>query len=138
MRGKGHGLILYMPESFVLSLAELQFKMKLGRSWAGLLALTEGFHQLGVLSDEDYETYRARYTTSILEKNKKPPTLKQLRHKEELEELENYYSRALDQWATMKDSAKQYYLRKAEQDTKKAKNAKLLLDLATNGLEAQQ
>ena len=125
-----HGLLLYLGPEEVLALAKLQTENELGRSYAGKLALVEGFHQLGVLSDQDYEAFKAKYSVKITEKNQKPPTLKQMQVKQELTELENYYSRALKQWATMKDSAKQYYLTKAEKDAKKVKNAKLLLDLA--------
>jgi len=134
-----HGLLLYLGPKEVIALAKLQANKELGRSFAGKLALTEGFHQHGVLSDEDYEEAKTRYTVSLIQKNKKPPTLKQIQKKQELTELENYYSRALDQWVIMKPKSKEYYLAKAKNDAKKVKAARLLLDLANPKiLEAPQ
>lgn len=133
---KGHGLVLYLAAELVLSLAKLQTEKRLGRSYAGLLALTEGFHELGVLSDEDYEHAKAQYSVSLVQKNKKPLTLTQIKQKEEFEELEKHYSRLLEQWATLSEKTKTFHLKKAEKDAKKAKTAKLLLDLQNpNALE---
>ncbi len=129
MKGKGHGLLLYMPPLYVLALAQLQIKYRLGRSYAGLYALGKGFHEEGVLSDKDFEEAKEKYLVSLIQRNKKPPTLELLREKETLKELENYYRRALQEWSTMKETAKKYYLKKAEKDAEKVKNAKLVLEL---------
>ena len=131
MKGKGHGLVLYLAPELVLSLAKLQTVKELGRSYAGLLALTEGFYQLGVLSDVDYEEAKARYSVSLLQKNKKPPTLKQLREKEELKRLEQHYSRVLEQWSTLNEKTKTIHEKKAAKDAKRVNAAKLVLDLAS-------
>lgn len=131
-----HGLLLYLNPVEVLALAKLQTDCELGRSFAGKLALAEGFYSLGVLSEDAYEEAKRKYSVKITEKNKKPPTLKQIKKKQELEELEAYYSRALNAWSTMKESSKQFYLKKALKDSKKVKAAKLLLDLAKPAPEA--
>ena len=139
--GKGHGLVLYLPDELVLSLAKVQVEFCLGRSFAGLLMTTEGAHKLGVLSDEHYEKYKNRYSAKLLERPKKelkpvrevsPPTLKQIRKKTELEELEKTYSNVLEQWVSMKEESKKYYLKKVEKDLGNypdLKNAKLILEL---------
>lgn len=146
---KGHGLPLYLPDELVLALAEVQVKFKLGKTFAGLLMLTEGAHKLGVIGQETYEFFRNRYTTKLVERPKKElspvrrtvvPTLKQVKEKAKLEELEKTYSNVLEQWSTMKQKSKDYYLRKAETDLEEypdLNNAKLLLDLRNNNLEVR-
>ena len=139
---KGHGIVLYLPDSLVLSLAQTQVNDGLGRSFAGLLLLTEGAFKLGTLSLEDYEELKARYSTPLRERPKRElspvkatvtPTLRQIKNRTEIEELEFTYSNALNQWVTMKEKSKQYFAKKASVDLEKypeLKSVKLVLELA--------
>jgi len=62
---KAHGLLLYLPSSLYLALVRLQAEKGLGRSFAGLLALTEGLYRLGYLEEEEYIRLCERYSTPL-------------------------------------------------------------------------
>ena len=141
MRRPGHGLVLYLPDKLDLAIAKLRSNFELGRSFSGLLALTEGLYSFGALSDEDYTFFKDRYSTPLLERPVKElgpvrrdvkRTLEQIRAKTRIEELEKQYGNALNQWSIMKERSKQWFLEHATKDLKKypdLQNAKLLLDL---------
>ncbi|RLI44854.1 hypothetical protein DRO64_03315 [Candidatus Bathyarchaeota archaeon] len=64
---KAHGLLLYLPPSLYLALIRLQADKGLGRSFAGLLALTEGLYRLGYLEEKEYTRLRKRYSIPLKE-----------------------------------------------------------------------
>jgi len=64
---KTHGLLLYLPSSLYLALVRLQADKGLGRSFAGLLALTEGLYRLGYLEEKEYTRLYERYTIPLKE-----------------------------------------------------------------------
>ena len=139
--GKGHGMLLYLPDSLVLALAQTQVNGGLGRSFAGLLLVTEGAHSLGVLDEEDYLRLKDRYSTSLKDRPKAKPsivknakaTLAQIKKKTEIDEIEKQFGNALNQWSPMKETSKNYFVKKARSDLEKhpnLKNAKLILELA--------
>ena len=133
--------MLYLPDYLVLALAKVQVDNGLGRSFAGLLAVTEGTYKLGALPIEQYAELTERYSTKLLDRPKKEATpvkatvtrtLKQIKKRSELEELESQNSRVLDQWATMKEKSKLYYVEKAKKDLAEhpeLENAKLIAAL---------
>jgi hypothetical protein len=133
---KPHGYLLYLNRPVYLAVVRLQAKLGLGRSYSVLLPLVEGLHSMGYLSDEDYEEAKAQYSVGLIEANRKPPTLNQIREKEELERLEKHYSEVLAQWSKLNEKTRLVHLKKAVKDAKRVKAAKLVLDLADPTLEA--
>lgn len=133
---KPHGYLLYLNRPVYLAVVKLQADLGLGRAYSAQLPLVEGLHNMGYLSDGDYEEAKAKYSVGLIEANKKPPTIKQLQRKEELERLEKHYSGVLEQWATLSEKAKLVHLKRAREDAKKVSSAKLVLDLAHPSLEA--
>ena len=77
---------------------KLRAKKGLGRSFASLLAVTEGFYHLGFLPEEDYLKLKEKYSTPLIQDKKKPLTLKQNKAKEEKEKLNWTLGNVADQW----------------------------------------
>ena len=74
---KAHGLLLYLPSPLYLALIRLQADRGLGRSYAGLLALTEGLYRLGYLSEDAYLQFTKRYSKpleTVVESGMRSPT----------------------------------------------------------------
>jgi hypothetical protein len=128
---KEHGLMLYLSPPLYLGFIKLQADKGLGRSYAGLLAFTEGIHALGYISDEDYEIHKRRYSRGLNEQEEKPFTLEQIRTKTEREKMQKTFSMVLDQWAD--HPAKTWrsgWIKKAKEWKDKIPNAELVLALA--------
>ena len=87
---KAHGLLLYLPPSLYLALIRLQADKGLGRSFAGLLALTEGLYRLGYLEEKEYIRLYERYTTP----------LEEVLVTHNAEEQLPPFKEALEEWAT--------------------------------------
>ena len=82
MTTRGHPLRLLLSTSLEMALIRLQGKKCLGRSFAGLLALTEGLYKMECIDEDTYNYFRARYSTplnthfkEILEENKEKSLL---------------------------------------------------------------
>ena len=129
---KDHILRLFLSSELNMGLVDLQAKKRLGRSFAGLLALTEGLHSLGCLSEEEYNFFKKRYSDKLVKK--KPLTPVQLKQKEKLEAWEQQFSGVLSQWTSMKPQSKRYYVEQAQKYLDSVPNAKLILDLAEGEL----
>ncbi len=95
---KEHGFLLYYTRELVIANVKLQAKKELGRSYAALLATTEGYYSLGFLAEEDYLKLKEKYSTPLIQDKKKPPTLKQIKAKEEKEKLNWTLGNVVDQW----------------------------------------
>ena len=132
---KEHGLLLFLPSELQLALARLQTNRSLGRSYAGLLAVTEGFHELGCLDKEEYEALKERYSQklpcSIVVERRKPRILEDAQEQTKLRKLEVDFSNTIKQWNTMKPKAREYWVKKAEEYRDKVPNAKIVLALAS-------
>jgi len=95
---KEHGFLLYYPRVLVLANVKLQAEKELGRSYSALLASTEGYYRLGFLPEEDYLKLKAKYSTPLIQEKKKPPTLKQIKAKEEKQKLNWTLGNVVEQW----------------------------------------
>jgi hypothetical protein len=131
---------LYMDRKLYLALIQLQADKGLSKSKAGLLSVVEGLHQIGYLSNGDYEVYRNKYSVSLEEAANRPTKadiIRQEKRHNRNRQLNRHFGEVLAQWSRLKDSAKQFYLKEAEKN-KTLKNAKLLLDLGKPVLEGPQ
>ena len=131
---------LYMDRKLYLALIQLQADKGLSKSKAGLLSVVEGLHQIGYLSNGDYEVYRNKYSVSLEEAANRPTKadiLRQETRHNRNRQLNRHFGEVLAQWSTLKDSAQQFHLKEAEKH-KTLKNAKLLLDLGKPVLEVQK
>ncbi len=129
---KEHGVLLYLPPEVYSGFIRLQADKGLGRSYAGLLALTEGLHSFGYLSEDDYLMYIKRYSRKLTEQ-KTGLTLQQSKEKAARIKLEKQFSDVIKQWPTMRESSRKHYLEKALENKDRIPNAKLVLALARKG-----
>jgi hypothetical protein len=124
-------LPLCLNPKFRLALIKLQFDKELGPSYAGLYALNEGLHSLNYLSEEDYQTFKKRYSDKLV------PDEQQSRgdelNKQAVKEIDNmtrYFSMVLDQWHLHPNSEwRNKQLKKAQEYANRIPNAKFVLDL---------
>jgi len=124
---KEHGVMIYLDRELYLGFIRLQAEKGLGRSYAGLLPFVEGLYQMGFITQDVYETHKAKYSEPLV--TKKQLTLPQLKQKQTIEEITKEFSEVIKQWDSMKPKAKKYYIEKAEQYKDKVPNAKLVLAL---------
>lgn len=122
-----HGLVLYLSPELYLALVKLQADRTLGRCYAGLSALIEGFYRLGYLSKEDYEELSKRYNKPLI--RKKEPTSAQLKEHEEIERLEKHFLNVSRQWPQLSNRVRNGHVRNARLWVGKVKNANLILQL---------
>jgi hypothetical protein len=128
---KEHGLMLYLCPELQIANATLQARDKLGRSYSGLKALTEGYYRLGVLCKEDYERLTRKYSKGLV-KEEKPLSLEQLQTKSEIEQMSKKFSMVLEQWNLERDNKQNWregWIREAETWKDKVPNAELVLAL---------
>jgi len=121
-----------------LALAKLQVDRNLGRSYSGLLALTEGLHVLGCLNDAAYKALKERYsqklecTVVVAPEQPRPPhTLSEAKEQARLKKIESNLSDVIKQWNTMKPQSRDYWVKQAEEYKDKVSNAKMVLALAS-------
>jgi hypothetical protein len=101
---KEHGLLLFLPPELILALAKVQIQKEIGRSYAGLYALTVGFHQLGAISKEQFEVLEKRYSEPLMqEPSQKPLSPAELLQKQKLQAKDRYFLTVLAQWTLHKD-----------------------------------
>lgn len=112
---KEHVIQLALDKPLYIRFLQLQADKKLGRPYAGLLAFVEGMYRLGYLSKEDYEKYSQRYSKPLEEDSEKPLTLEDLKSQEQLNQIKEKLKLALEQFETMPQTSKQYYLKKAHE-----------------------
>jgi hypothetical protein len=125
---KQHGLMLYLGPELYVSFIKFQAAKELGRSYAGLLAFTEGLYTLGFLEQGDYERLREKYSQGLT--REQPLTIEQLQTKSEAEKMAKKFSMVLDQWGLHKDKKwRDHWVREAEIWKDKVPNAKMVLDL---------
>jgi hypothetical protein len=114
-----------------LALIKLQNEKKLGRSFAGLLALTEGMYKLNCLDESDYQLHVKRYSKGLDENQKSHLTLEQIKAKNEIEEKQKVFSRVLEQWNMHPQKKwRNKWIIEANKWKDKVVNARLVLDLA--------
>jgi hypothetical protein len=130
---KEHGLLLFLPAELQLAHAKLQVDRKLGRSYAGLLALTEGFYKCGCLDKAEYDALKERYSMklpcSIIAERTKPRTVEQMQEQTRLRKIEVDLSNVISNWATMPTKSRLFWLNKAKDFKGKISNAVMVLAL---------
>ena len=101
---KEHGLLLFLTPELLLALAKVQVQKEVGRSYAGLLALAIGFHELGAIDDETFSVLERRYCEKLVQEPRpKPLSTAELMEKRKLEIKNRYFLSLLDQWDLHKD-----------------------------------
>ena len=120
-----------------LALIKLQADKELGQSYAGLYALNEGLHALKYLSDEDYQTFKKRYSDKLVNDHQDKGN-SELDHQaqKEIESMTRYFSMVIDQWhlhPNIEWRSKQ--LKKAKEYANRIPNARAVLDLEENSRE---
>jgi hypothetical protein len=121
-----HGVLLYLSKDLYIAFIKLQADRGLGRSYAGLLPLVEGFYRLGYLSKEAYEDLSKRYSKPLI---KKELTMAQLKEREQIERLEKHFLQVYQQWDQLSEKSKRDHMVNARRWTGKVKNAQLILNL---------
>ena len=122
MKFQEHGILLYLSRDLYTAFIRLQGDKDLGRSYAGLLALTEGMFRLGYISKDVYEEHVKKYSQPMTQP--KPPTQEQLEERRELEELEKQFAAVLKQGLnTLSERSQQYWIKKAAEYQGRVPNA---------------
>lgn len=133
-RPKEHGLQLFLIPELQQALAKLQVDRNLGRCYAGLLAITEGFYKCGCIDKEVYEALKERYSTpivcSVVAERAKPRTSGEAEEQNRIRKLEAEFSNVIAQWASMSTKNHLLYMKKAGEFKDRVPNAKLVLALA--------
>ncbi len=126
-----HGVLMYLDKELYTAFIRLQADRKLGRSYAGLLLLTEGLHKIGYLSEDSYRTHVNKYSKGLIEEStgSKPRTKEELLEHKKAADLERMFSKVLRQWSTMNEKSRVSWLQKAKENPT-VPNAQLVLALA--------
>lgn len=136
MRSQEHYLPLLLNSKMRLALIKLQADMELGNSYAGLYALNEGLHVLKYLSEEDYQTFKKRYSQKLVDDSQQKlvpeVNLQQVR---EIEGMTKTFSMVIDQWSEHPNAEwRQKWAKKARENENRVPNAKYILELAGKGV----
>jgi hypothetical protein len=127
---KDHGLLLFLGPELILALADVQVKKKIGRTYAGLYALTVGLHQLGAIDDETFAILEKRYSEKLVpEQPQKPLTPVELLEKQKLQAKDGYFLSVLDQWDIHDSKWRLKALANAEKFQDKLESARRVLAL---------
>ena len=130
MRAMDWSYRLYLDRKLYLAAIRLQADRKLSKSKAGLLALVEGLHTLGYLSNADYEVYKNKYSVSLDEESISPSEILRKETKEALyRQLNNHYRQVIQQWKTLRVDVKYYHVKDAKKNLN-LKYARKLVELA--------
>jgi len=124
-RFREHGVLIYLSNKLYMGFVKLQAEKGLGRSFAALLPFVEGLYKLGYITEEVYLEHKEKYSQPLI---KKKPVTKQQRN--ELAKIETLFSGALEQWETMPDKSRAYYVEKAKQHVDDVANAEQVLNRA--------
>jgi hypothetical protein len=109
---KEHGLMLYVDRELYVAFNKFIGDKGLGRSYGGLLLLTEGLHNLGYLSNESYEVHHKKYSRGLIESAPVKPSPEQ---KEITLQIKKTLRLVLEQFDTLKETAKAYHIKTAQQ-----------------------
>ena len=123
-----HGLLLFLSPELTLGIARLQVKKELGRSYAGLLALTEGLFKLGAIPEDVYRALTERYSQPLVQERKKV-TQKDLEARAQVQQLERQFSDVLNQWTTISSKAREAWIKRARAHPE-VPNSRLVVGLA--------
>ena len=139
---KDYGLLLYMRSELVQAHAQLMANRQLTRSNAGLLALTEGLHELGCLDKDAYEACKELYSHkmvfSLVAERHRPKTVDGVQEQTRLKKMEVDFSQVISQWSSMPTKARLFWGNKAKDFKDKVPNAAIVLELASTAGDAKQ
>ena len=108
-----------------LALIKLQADKELGQSYAGLYALNEGLHALKYLSDEDYQTFKKRYSDKLVNDHQERNSELDHQAQKEIESMTRYFSMVIDQWHLHPNSEwRSKQLKKAKEYANRIPNAR--------------
>jgi hypothetical protein len=119
---KGHALVLYLSPELSLALAKTEAEYELGRSYAGLLAICEGFHTLGHLPDPVYIKLKKRYSLKLVEEVKT-----------EESPLDRTFKTMLNNWDELPPKTREWTLKKARENPENPLAKKILEKMGSSG-----
>jgi len=105
-----HGVLIYLSHDLYMGFVKLQADRGLGRSFAALLPFVEGLYHMGYISKEVYEVHKNRYSQPLVEQKSLTAFSK------EKQQLKTDLTRAFQQWDTLSDKAKSYWIDKARKN----------------------
>ena len=142
MPTKEHGLLLFLPPELQLGIIKLQASKEMGRSFAGLLTITEGLYNMKFISEETYQIYKKRYSHKLVDEaqTKLQSSDEFVQARREIDNMTKTFSMVLDQWALHPQPEwRSKWVEKARQYEKRIPQAKLILDLNNSGkIEAKK
>jgi hypothetical protein len=92
-----HGIMIYLSKDLYVGFIKLQADRRLGRSYAGLLPLTEGLYSLGYISKTVYEEHIKKYSQPLTDE-KPVLSLEQEKEKKFLEQKNKQFKGMVEQW----------------------------------------
>lgn len=91
--------MLYLSKELYVGFIKLQADRRLGRSFAGLLPLTEGLYKLGYISKEVYCEHIEKYTKPLGSEDLRPAlSLERQKEALSLQRTESQLCGMLEQW----------------------------------------
>ena len=114
---KDHVYRLYLDRKLYLATIKLQAELGLGKSFSAMLIYVEGLHARDILSEADYEVYKAKYSVGLNVETKTPTQINEQETKENRDrQLNRHFKLVFEQWDQLKPHAKQKHLENAEKE----------------------
>jgi hypothetical protein len=103
---------------------------EVGQTYASLLIYNEGLHEMGQLSEQEYQTNKLRYSKKLVEVQAKLPTKKEAQEQQHLQDMQRTFQVIIAEWDNTDRPLKwrEQWIRQAEKYKAQIPEAKLLLD----------
>ena len=122
-----HYVRLFLDKELYVAFIKLQADKTLGRSYAGLLAFTEGLFHMGYINREVYETHVKKYSDKLV--GKKQLTLAETQEMEKNIQLARFFKAVAEQWETLSPEQRAAHLKRALAAKAKVPEAELIIQL---------
>ena len=122
-----HYVRLFLDKELYVAFIKLQADKTLGRSYAGLLAFTEGLFHMGYINREVYETHVKKYSDKLV--GKKQLTLAETQEMEKNIQLARFFKAVAEQWETLSPEQRAAHLKRALAAKAKVPEAELIVQL---------
>jgi hypothetical protein len=125
-----HATILYLNPAMRLGTIKVASFYEIGQTYASLLIYNEGLHEMGQISEQEYQLNKIKYSKKLVEAPVNPLSREQLKEKERLESMQRTFQAVLIDWENngRPQSWRDQWIRQAEKYKDQIPEAKQLLD----------
>ena len=139
---RGHVFQICCDNVLYMKMLQVQVEKGLGKAFAGMLVNVEGLYAMGYLDEEQHDLYKNKYSVGLAEAkanmSKSPVQIaKEQSRVSYCKTARKEFGNVLNQWTTMKQKNKAYWVKKANlPENANIQNAKLVLELAEQEKES--